>query len=176
MTVDKENLRSLALTATKSVWTTDGLNEVMSAESDQINGGYVVAICEGPDRLKNAKYLAAASPATVLSLLAEIERLEAWRTAFLKERDAHICQRDQLKAENAGLRTGYQAYEDVNAGLKAQVEALRASMKEMCAMYTHVWDREDGALVCFSSNVERFDKAHEAAWALINPAKEAAHD
>lgn len=86
------------------------------------------------------------------------------------------AERDQLKAENAGLRTGYQAYEDVNAGLKAEIEALHASMKEMCAMYTHVWDREDGALVCFSSNVERFDKAHEAAWALINPAKEAAHD
>lgn len=32
---------------------------------------------------------------------------------------------DQLKAENAGLRTGYQAYEDVNAGLKAEIEALR---------------------------------------------------
>lgn len=32
---------------------------------------------------------------------------------------------DQLKAEIAGLKTGYEAYEQVNAGLKAEVEALR---------------------------------------------------
>ena len=32
---------------------------------------------------------------------------------------------DQLRAEVAGLRTGYEAYERVNAGLKAEVEALR---------------------------------------------------
>ncbi|MBE8590750.1 hypothetical protein IQK56_07295 [Pseudomonas sp. MAFF 301449] len=34
-------------------------------------------------------------------------------------------ERDQLKAENAGLRTGYEAYEQVNAELKAENEALR---------------------------------------------------
>ena len=35
---------------------------------------------------------------------------------------------DQLKAESAGLRTGYQAYEEVNAGLKAEIDALRKSL------------------------------------------------
>lgn len=34
-------------------------------------------------------------------------------------------ERDQFKAENAGLRTGYEAYEQVNAELKAENEALR---------------------------------------------------
>ncbi len=34
-------------------------------------------------------------------------------------------ERDQLKAEIAGLKTGYEAYEQVNAGLKVEVEALR---------------------------------------------------
>lgn len=38
---------------------------------------------------------------------------------------------DQLKAENAGLRTGYQAYEEVNAVLKAEVEALRKEREGM---------------------------------------------
>ena len=33
--------------------------------------------------------------------------------------------RDQLRAEVAGLKTGYEAYEQVNAELKAEVEALR---------------------------------------------------
>lgn len=34
-------------------------------------------------------------------------------------------ERDHLKAENAGLKTGYEAYEQVVQGLKAEVEALR---------------------------------------------------
>ncbi|KMN20276.1 hypothetical protein [Pseudomonas weihenstephanensis] len=34
-------------------------------------------------------------------------------------------ERDQLRAEVAGLRTGYEAYERVNAELKAEVEVLR---------------------------------------------------
>ena len=35
-------------------------------------------------------------------------------------------ERDQLRAEVAGLRTGYEAYERVNAELKAEVELLRS--------------------------------------------------
>ena len=34
-------------------------------------------------------------------------------------------ERDQLKAENAGLKTGYEAYEQIVQGLKAENEALR---------------------------------------------------
>lgn len=36
-------------------------------------------------------------------------------------------ERDQLRAEIAGLKTGYEAYEQVNAELKAEVEGLRAT-------------------------------------------------
>lgn len=36
-----------------------------------------------------------------------------------------LTERDQLRAEAAGLRTGYEAYERVNAELKAECEALR---------------------------------------------------
>jgi hypothetical protein len=36
-----------------------------------------------------------------------------------------MAERDQLRAEVAGLRTGYEAYEWVNAELKAEVGALR---------------------------------------------------
>jgi len=34
-------------------------------------------------------------------------------------------ERDELRAEIAGLQTGYKAYEQVNAELKAEVEKLR---------------------------------------------------
>lgn len=43
-----------------------------------------------------------------------------------------VAERDQLKAEIAGFKTGYEAYEQVNAGLKAEVEALRLAL-ETCA-------------------------------------------
>lgn len=36
-----------------------------------------------------------------------------------------ITERDQLRAEISGLKTGYEAYERVNAELKAEVERLR---------------------------------------------------
>lgn len=40
-------------------------------------------------------------------------------------------ERDQLKAEVAGLKTGYEAYERVNAELKAENEALRKRIDDM---------------------------------------------
>lgn len=69
-------------------------------------------------------------------LKAEVERLKnrlevdprhdydgiSTRDATVKVLDEQV---DQLKAENAGLKTGYEAYERVNAELKAEVEALR---------------------------------------------------
>ena len=39
---------------------------------------------------------------------------------------------EALKAEVAGLRTGYEAYERVNAELKAEVGALRRDKSEPC--------------------------------------------
>lgn len=59
--------------------------------------------------LKRLEFMAEADPATVLALLAEIERHEAWRTAFLAERDAQMRQRDQLKAESEALRSAAMA-------------------------------------------------------------------
>lgn len=47
----------------------------------------------------------------------------------LAERRA--AERDQLRAEVAGLRTGYEAYERVNAELKAENEALVSAMNDI---------------------------------------------
>jgi len=44
-----------------------------------------------------------------------------------------LAERDQLRAEIAGLRTGYEAYEQVNAELKAEVEALRNALRPLLA-------------------------------------------
>ncbi|WP_433860676.1 hypothetical protein [Pseudomonas thivervalensis] len=73
---DYTELRRLAEAATKSKWCTDGERQVMSAESDQLNSGFVIVDCQGPDNLKNAALIAAANPAAILGLLAEIDQLK----------------------------------------------------------------------------------------------------
>ncbi|WP_434577577.1 ead/Ea22-like family protein [Pseudomonas sp. Z1-6] len=77
-------------------------------------------------------FIEAASPAAVLALLAENERLRnlPTRNVLLRDREKLIDQRNELKAEIAGLKTGYQAYERVNAELKAENEALRTALSE----------------------------------------------
>ena len=67
-------------------------------------------------------------PKTVLALIAENERLERLALDSVNEEHAanldleSICaERDQIRAEVAGLKTGYEAYERVNAELKQKV-------------------------------------------------------
>jgi len=76
------------------------------------------------------RYVAAANPAAVLALIAENERLRAIHAVGpVKVAFDVMDERDQLRAEIAGLKTGYEAYERVNAELKAENERLRSGMK-----------------------------------------------
>lgn len=79
------------------------------------------------------RYVAAANPAAVLALIAEVERLrtaEGDAMTYKAGMENVAQQRDQLKAENAGLKTGYEAYEQVVQGLKAEVEVLHAGRQQ----------------------------------------------
>jgi len=49
-----------------------------------------------------------------------------------------LAQRDQLRAEIAGLKTGYEAYERVKAELKAECEALRNALRPLLAHWDDV--------------------------------------
>lgn len=127
MSVDIERLESLAKAATPGPWSHDG-SYVCPA---RIEGGttYVetwssVADCYQPE---NTKFIAAANPAAVLELIDRNKRLKAGAadTWEIAQSRARII--DQLKAENAGLKTGYEAYERVNAELRAECEKLRNS-------------------------------------------------
>ena len=51
------------------------------------------------------------------------------RRQFYSHAQVLLTERDQLRAEVAGLRTGYEAYERVNAELKAENERLRTGVK-----------------------------------------------
>ena len=54
-----------------------------------------------------------------------VEQLRAQAEQYDQALIKMAAERDQLRAEVAGLRTGYEAYERVNAELKAEVEGLR---------------------------------------------------
>lgn len=101
---DYTELKRLAEAATKSKWCTDGWRQVMSAESDQLNSGFVIVDCQGPDNLKNAEFVAAANPAAVLALIAENERLAGGGQLLVLDCEDLKAERDQLKAENEALR------------------------------------------------------------------------
>ena len=78
----------------------------------------------------------------VRALIAENERLERLALDSVNAEHAanidleSICaERDQLRAEVAGLRTGYEAYERVNAELKAEIDELRKGLAGMLDMH-----------------------------------------
>lgn len=130
---DHTELKLAAEAASQGRWNQDGFD----VQNDDIND-YRVARC---NRLADAKFIAAANPAAVLALIAETERLERLALDSVNAEYAgsmdleSICaERDQLRAENAGLKTGYEAYERVNAELKAEVEALRKYGEEFAVL------------------------------------------
>lgn len=127
MTIDKEKLKALAEAATQS----HGARRV---EVDH-NGLHVIgdgswkilSAWHTPDGkgAQNAEFAAAASPATVLALLAEIDQL-----AFEPAKHARRVI-DQLKAENEDYKSGQERYEQIIEDLKAENEALRKALGEI---------------------------------------------
>lgn len=114
---------------------------------------------------------------TIAKFEAERDQLKA-ENARSTEREIHqLAEIEALKAENAGYRTGYEAYEQVVQGLRAEKEELVAALKGMSSMYGYCWDLVDGGLLCMQHNVQRFEDAHAAAQEVIAAmSKEANHD
>lgn len=159
MTIDKAQLKALAEAATQS----HGARRV---EVDH-NGVHVIgdgswkilSAWHTPDGkgAQNAEFAAVASPATVLALLAEIERLKAdncsLRGSCAKTGSENAGLSRQLKkatrqsadarAELAGLRTGYEAQNNVIAGLRAESEELeKAAMSYGEDLQWHMYELE----------------------------------
>lgn len=81
---------------------------------------------------QNAEFAAAASPATVLALLAEIERLKSAKGDPVGSFDKHMeymQENIRLKAENEDYRSGQDRYEQIIDDLKAENEALRSHLQ-----------------------------------------------
>lgn len=98
-------LEQLAGKATPGRWCTDGMNWVCAQDSDQLNNGFVLAICEGPDELKNVEYIARANPATILALLQHVRELrvdnEALAVSLNRSNEANELYAQQPKQSRA---------------------------------------------------------------------------
>ena len=131
MTIDKEKLKALA----------EAARDYSGSDLIEHESRYNALACE-------------VDPVTVLTLLAEIERHEAWRTAFLAERDAQMRQRDQLRAENEGLRKALlEASDQTPTQLRIQVTSPKGTTERAVAVL------QDADLVSV------FDRATDAALA-----------
>lgn len=97
------------------------------------------------------------APDVILALIAENEELSvfgvaqrAFEEAFTLRHHELIAERDQIRAEVAGLKAGYEAYERVNAELKVEVQALRKDAERWrffsvlandLQAFPHVWGK-----------------------------------
>ncbi|WP_148561564.1 hypothetical protein [Pseudomonas psychrophila] len=74
---------------------------------------------------KRDSWLAVAAVNALPQLMALIAENEALKGLYRMHQQTETREMRDLKAEIAGLKTGYEAFEQVNAGLKAEAEGLR---------------------------------------------------
>lgn len=92
--INYQALRMAAENATPGEWCSDDYYGVIADSG--MNGNYYIALCSGPDKRANKRFIAAANPATVLALLDEREA----QSKRIAELEANLA---ALAAENAGL-------------------------------------------------------------------------
>ncbi|MEE5138690.1 ead/Ea22-like family protein [Pseudomonas alliivorans] len=126
MTVDIEKLKELAGKASKGPWRTELAYPIVQPAYPA--RGAICSALIWPD----AHFIAAANPAAVLELIADskqqAQQFKEWQASHHANYVAAADERDDLRAEVEGLKTGYEAYERVNAELRAECEKLRKSI------------------------------------------------
>lgn len=69
----------------------------------------------------------------------------AGQSKMLRMDAEKLAEFDKLKAENAGLKTGHEAYEQVVQGLRGEVEALRKDKDRLDSLESNFWDVRYGS-------------------------------
>jgi hypothetical protein len=123
---DYSELKRLAEAATPGPWQSEMEYPIIQPAYPAMGSIASVLIWQ------DAHFIAAANPAAVLALIEENYDLalqgRSAREVCIESQGtilSLISERDQLKAEIAGLKTGYAAYEDEVKGLRGEAEALR---------------------------------------------------
>ena len=99
---------------------------------------------------KRDSWLAVAAVNALPQLIVLIAENEALKGLYRMHQQTETREMRDLKAEIAGLKTGYEAYEQVNAGLKAEVEGLRKDAERYRRM-------RPGTLKRFDETPDDFD-------------------
>ncbi|HCO9304357.1 TPA: ead/Ea22-like family protein [Escherichia coli] len=85
--INYQALRMAAENATPGEWCSDDYYGVIADAG--LNGNYYIALCPGPDKRANKRFIAAANPAAVLALLDELEAAKK-RIAELEAREVQL--------------------------------------------------------------------------------------
>ncbi|WJM55950.1 hypothetical protein QUC26_12740 [Pseudomonas asiatica] len=115
MTIDKQKLKALA----------EAARDYSGSDLIEHESRYNALACE-------------VDPVTVLTLLAEIERLESAKGDPVGSFDKHMeymQENIRLKAENEDYRSGQDRYEQIIDDLKAESEALRKALGNLLSLY-----------------------------------------
>jgi len=118
-------LKQAAAKATPGEWCTGEHHEVIADAG--LNANYYVASCSGPDHRANTRFIAAASPATILELLAE---RDADRARIAELSASHNKLRDTMAAIHNTIRMdgGYTPLAAIlNASKRAHEESAAAA-------------------------------------------------
>ena len=122
----------------------DNAQAIQENADDGEDDPFVIVLLASASRIRRQE-------ANIDKLRAENERLaktaDCWDRLNVQNKalsDSFRAERDQLKAENAGLKTGYEAYERVNAELKAENERLVAENTDIeSAVITYIEDMQE---------------------------------
>lgn len=133
MTIDKAKLKALAQAATPGPW--QPRDECGFEVFPDPQGMLIARI----NRDGDMNFIAAANPAVILALLSDIERLERHKQALVDLRVTHgfdswsaaLVEIEKLSAELAGLRTGFEAQNEVIAGLRKDAARYRWIMENL---------------------------------------------
>lgn len=141
MSIDKDKLKALAEAATPTKWSTSGS---YIAPTRQENGSTYVESWRSIALVSDDKdraFIAAANPATILALIAEIERLQreekndliAYMSAIERQEELR-AERDQLKSEKEDLSKDLESHKrmllSAACAIGAIGEALGADMDD----------------------------------------------
>ncbi|KPX57046.1 ead/Ea22-like family protein [Pseudomonas amygdali] len=161
MTVDIEKLEALAKAATQGEWSESG--SYISPTRKEGGTTYVESwrslalVSEDADRA----FIAAANPAAVLELIAELK---------CPMRIARHSKRliEDLRAENAGLKTDYEACERVNAELRAECKVLKSQVQALQAEPNSYQTGYDAGRKSSASHAENWRREAQAASAKVD--------
>lgn len=136
MTIDKANLKALAEASLTGDW-----YEAGDLRYEDLKTGDIHGLHHDDDR-----FIADASPATVLALLVEIERMESEAMHAAAGAQSDREQRDQLKAENEALRS---ALGDCADELAAEIICKNGGLKpeDMHPVTRRLYERDMAAVL-----------------------------